>query len=245
MTTQADRSRYRSDGWWSDTRITDLFDAAVQARPSATAVVDPPNREALIGGEPLRLSFTALARRVEGYALRLLELGLRRGDILVTQLPNVAEYVATYLAAMRLGVVVSPVPMQFRAFELQQIIGLTRARAVLTVPQFKGAPFGAEARAAAAAGGALPLQLGAVDGSHAQEFLPTEVGVADAERLRARLRTEPVDAHDLATICWTSGTEGMPKGVPRTHDHWLAISHAHLRAWASGRTRPCSIRSRW
>ena len=28
------------------------------------------------------------------------------------------------------------------------------------------------------------------------------------------------------TICWTSGTTGTPKGVPRSTNHWLAISHA-------------------
>ena len=41
-------------------------------------------------------------------------------------------------------------------------------------------------------------------------------------------RSASVSADDIATICWTSGTEGMPKGVPRSHNHWLAISHAHF-----------------
>jgi acyl-CoA synthetase (AMP-forming)/AMP-acid ligase II len=38
-----------------------------------------------------------------------------------------------------------------------------------------------------------------------------------------------ISADDIATICWTSGTEGLPKGVPRSHNHWIAISWAHLR----------------
>ncbi|MFM7717918.1 MAG: class I adenylate-forming enzyme family protein, partial [Actinomycetota bacterium] len=33
-------------------------------------------------------------------------------------------------------------------------------------------------------------------------------------------------ASDVLTICWTSGTEAEPKGVPRTHDLWTAIAHA-------------------
>ena len=36
-----------------------------------------------------------------------------------------------------------------------------------------------------------------------------------------------MSADDILTICWTSGTEGRPKGVPRSHNHWLAISLAH------------------
>jgi acyl-CoA synthetase len=31
------------------------------------------------------------------------------------------------------------------------------------------------------------------------------------------------DPNDCVTICWTSGTESVPKGVPRCHYDWLAI----------------------
>ena len=55
----------------------------------------------------------------------LADAGLRRDDVLVTQLPNVVEYVAVYLACARLGVVVSPVPMQFRRGELEPLCKLT------------------------------------------------------------------------------------------------------------------------
>ncbi len=36
-----------------------------------------------------------------------------------------------------------------------------------------------------------------------------------------------VHADDILTICWTSGTEGVPKGVPRSHNHWIAGSLCH------------------
>jgi acyl-coenzyme A synthetase/AMP-(fatty) acid ligase len=31
------------------------------------------------------------------------------------------------------------------------------------------------------------------------------------------------DPNDCVTICWTSGTESTPKGVPRTHYDWMAM----------------------
>jgi acyl-CoA synthetase (AMP-forming)/AMP-acid ligase II len=31
------------------------------------------------------------------------------------------------------------------------------------------------------------------------------------------------DPNDCVTICWTSGTENTPKGVPRTHYDWMAM----------------------
>jgi acyl-CoA synthetase (AMP-forming)/AMP-acid ligase II len=31
---------------------------------------------------------------------------------------------------------------------------------------------------------------------------------------------------DIFTICWTSGTEGTPKGIPRSHNQWLTVGLA-------------------
>jgi acyl-CoA synthetase (AMP-forming)/AMP-acid ligase II len=42
-------------------------------------------------------------------------------------------------------------------------------------------------------------------------------------RVSAYLEQNRADANDVFTICWTSGTESKPKGVPRSHNHWIAI----------------------
>jgi len=44
------------------------------------------------------------------------------------------------------------------------------------------------------------------------------------------------DQNDCVTICWTSGTESTPKGVPRTHYDWLACPGPPSRARSSPRT---------
>jgi acyl-CoA synthetase (AMP-forming)/AMP-acid ligase II len=220
---------YRDRGWWSDALIGDLFDAAASSSPTQTAILDPPNRGDLLGDEPRRLTFAELADLVDGYALRLLELGLGRDDVLVTQLPNIAEYAALYLAAFRLGVIVSPVPMQFRRHELAQIVDLTNARALLTVRELKGAPYAANVVELA---DDRPLKvwcLGAQSVPGTGAFTPVRASAGSREALRAHVAAHPVGADDVATICWTSGTEGMPKGVPRTHNHWITISQGHYR----------------
>ena len=35
-----------------------------------------------------------------------------------------------------------------------------------------------------------------------------------------RLDAIPIDANDIFTICWTSGTEAQPKGCPLSHNNW-------------------------
>ena len=51
---------------------------------------------------------------------------------IVVQLPNCVEQFAVYLACARLGLIVSPVPVQYREHELAQILRLTAAAAVVT-----------------------------------------------------------------------------------------------------------------
>jgi cyclohexanecarboxylate-CoA ligase len=219
---------YRSRGWWTDKHITDYFDDAVRAVPTQLAVLDPPNRESLVGGAPLRLTFAALADLVDGYALRFLDLGLGRDDILVTQLPNIAEYPALYLAALQLGIIVSPVPMQFRRHELEPIVALTGARAILTVPAMKGVEYASSAVQLSEGKSLQVLCLGADAPAGSTSFTAAPVTPTTREALRQHIASLGISADDIATICWTSGTEGMPKGVPRSHNHWISISHAHF-----------------
>ncbi len=229
-TTRDDLIRdYRGRGWWTDTRITDLFDAAVRAAPAQLALLDPPNREALVGGAPRRLTFAEVATLADGYALRLHELGLGRDDILITQLPNIAEYVALYLAAMRLGIIVSPVPMQYRRHEIDEIVALTGARAILTVRSMKGVEHVAEVARPQPGRTMRVLCLGEEPVPGTTPFSAVDMNAAAIATLRSHVDTLAISADDIATICWTSGTEGLPKGVPRSHNHWIAISWAHLR----------------
>ena len=228
-TPEAKIREYRERGWWTDRRIPDLFDAAVQAAPDQLALVDPPNRPALLGDAARRLTFRQVADLVDGFALRLQELGLGRDDVLITQLPNVVEYPALYLAAMRLGIVVSPVPMQFRRHELEQVTDLTGARAALTVRELKGGAYAATAVELAAG---RPLQVLCLNDDTvpgAAGFTPSEVTPTTRANLREHVAGLGLDADDIATVCWTSGTEGLPKGVPRSHNHWIAISYGHWR----------------
>lgn len=239
-TTPAEKIRdYRARGWWGDTRIQDMFEANARAQPDRLAIVDAPNRSDLVGTAPLRLTFAAATALVDGYSLSLARLGLRKDDVLVTQLPNIAEYPALYVAAMRLGIVVSPVPMQFRRHELEQIVRLTQTKSILTIDQLKGSDHIGIALALSAdlEHEAMSLQVLSLRSATSTTAVPPgaiafEAANLDpqaAQELHSAIHAAAVDADDIATICWTSGTEGTPKGVPRSHNHWYAISFAHLR----------------
>ena len=120
---------YRASGAWSEQRLGDLYASSAAVEPARIAIIDPPNRAALDGALPRRLDWHSLTAFIDATLVALANAGLRRDDVLVTQLPNVVEYAAVYLACARFGVVISPVPMQFRRAELEPLCRLTRARA--------------------------------------------------------------------------------------------------------------------
>lgn len=231
-TNQKLAKQYRARGWWSDTTLDDLFRRCVAERPEHLALVDPPNRESLTDGAVGRLSFAQLETEVEVLCQVLRAAGFARGDRLITQLPNVWEHVAVYLAGARLGIALSPLSMLARQFELRHAIELLQPKAILTTARFKDtSPVQLALECAA---GAIPVYaFGRELPSGARSIDALCSSVAATERSGAA--ESGVDADDIYTICWTSGTEGVPKAVPRTHNEWIAISWAHFDATGIGR----------
>ena len=121
-------AHYTAQGWWGTQTLDAQFRAVAARHPQREAVVDAPNREQLTDGLPRRLSYAALADEVARMAAVLHGQGLRADDIVIVQLINSVEQYSVYLACQRLGLIVSPVPVQYREFELQHILGQTGAR---------------------------------------------------------------------------------------------------------------------
>ncbi len=232
-------TEFTQHGWWGSQTVWSLFGKNLHERPDAEAVVDAPNRAEFGHGAPRRLRWRDLAAEVDCLCLVLLEQHIRRDDIVVMMLPNCVEQFAVYLACARLGVVVTPVPVQYREHELEHILGLTEAVAVFTFTHI-GRP-GHEHMAAAMFCGlqghhpslrtVLAWGDDAVDG--VVHLGNTAAGPLNPEQAHAVQQAEQdaaVTANDVFTICWTSGTEAAPKGVPRSHNEWLIIPPSIIEA---------------
>ncbi|WP_028478962.1 class I adenylate-forming enzyme family protein [Nocardia sp. CNY236] len=227
---------YLARGWWSRETADQLFRDRVAERADILAIVDPANRADILGAAPRRLTWQELDAEVTWLAARLLEIGLRRGDVLGVQLPNTIELVEAYLAAWTIGVVVSPLPMQYREHEVVEMARQASFGALLTVPVFADR---SPAGAVVAVRDRLPSlrhvltisqpgEGGGITGTH--DLTPTAATVAERTRVEQHLASDPNDPNDCVTICWTSGTENTPKGVPRCHFDWLSVSWATVDA---------------
>lgn len=207
-TSSAERiARHRREGWWGDTHTWQLFEAAARRDPAAIALIDPPNRAAIAGGEPLSLDWAGVRERALAVASWLRAEGVGEGDVVLVQLPNTAEAVLCLLAVSALGAISSPVPMQYGPHEVRGIAAAVGPRVFVSAERFRGED-PAPARTAAMPAGVRCLSLG-----------PERMARLHACAIGA---VASPSADDVYTLCWTSGTTGLPKAVPRSHNQWRA-----------------------
>lgn len=229
--------RYRDAGWWGDETLLDLWTRNVATHPERMALVDPPNRADLTAGTPRRWTYAETDLRATRLAAALHAAGVRRDDIVMVQLPNIVELPLVYLAALKLGAIVSPLPVQYRGHELRHTMAVVEPRAFITASRISGHDHVAMVLEHATdapgpmavigladdAPGAAPLPDGVLD---LASLLETDAAAGALEALAADASAHSPDADEIVTVCWTSGTEAEPKGVPRSHNMWISIAYA-------------------
>jgi len=201
---------YTAKGYWGKKSLIDYFKEHVSEEPDRVCLVDPPDKEQLVGLMPERLTYRELDRAVDATAESFLRMGIQKDDIIIVQLPNCWELAMLYLAIARAGALISAVPMQWRESELRYVGELTQARAFITVEEFHDFKHGEMVEKLRAK---LPNLKHII---YLQEL--REMGKGE---ITGKLDEVKIDANDIFTICWTYGTEIEPKGCPLSHNNWI------------------------
>ena len=202
-------------GSWGKVTLHELLAGHAASRPLDLAVRDQPNRRELTGDPPLALNWAELEHASESLASQLQALGIGADDRLVVQLPNVVELLVIYYAVSKLGAILSPVPVQYNSHELQLIARSLHPAGLITLTRFRDTALAAQARQA------LPEMPVLVFGNELH---------IDTKATGQRCSRAASDANRVLSICWTSGTTGTPKGVPRSHNMWLATARCSIAA---------------
>lgn len=192
---------YRQLGYWQGTPLGELLQNSAARFPDQIAVID---------GER-QWTYAALNSAVDELAAGLFHLGIRAGDKIVVQLPNVGELAEVIFALFQLGAVPVFALPAHRGFELNSFCNQTEAKAYITIDRFGGFDYRALARQLKRS---TALEHVIVIGE-AEEFL-------SFAQIKARpIRLQAPAADQLALLQLSGGTTSIPKLIPRTHDDYF------------------------
>ena len=202
-------AEFTRDGYWLDTTSNDALEAWAHMAPKRLAIADG----------RVRLGFAEYYRRAERLAAHLVGLGLGADDVVAIQLPNWSEFAVALNAAMLAGIPFCQFHSDFRAREVEFILGFTEASALILPRRFRRFDY---LEMLAGLRPKLPrLKHVMVVGEDVPEGYFDLRGFLDAPasaRYRpTRCRRRP-NANDLCRTAFTSGTTGDPKAVLHLHN---------------------------
>ncbi|MBI4589871.1 MAG: AMP-binding protein [Candidatus Rokubacteria bacterium] len=205
---------YTARGYWTNVTTKDLLERNATDRPEEEALVD----------RRVRVRWGQVNLAAERVALKLLESGFRKGDVIAIQLPNWVEFAYAVGACGKIGAVFCQFSSEFRRREVEFILGFSEARALIIPASFKGFDYPAmisELRPTLpklehifVVGDPVP------PGMHSfREIVETPL---ERRYPRGYLGRFAPDANEVMRLAFTSGTTGDPKCVVHTQNSTLA-----------------------
>ncbi|EFO0857892.1 medium-chain fatty-acid--CoA ligase [Escherichia coli] len=209
------RAAYRQQGLWGDASLADYWQQTARAMPDKIAVVD---------NHGASYTYSALDHAASCLANWMLAKGIESGDRIAFQLPGWCEFTVIYLACQKIGAVSVPLLPSWREAELVWVLNKCQAKMFFAPTLFK------QTRPVDLI---LPLQnqlpqlqqiVGVDKLAPATSSLSLSQIIADNTPLTTAITTH---GDELAAVLFTSGTEGLPKGVMLTHNNILASERAY------------------
>ncbi|MGT5366222.1 medium-chain fatty-acid--CoA ligase [Escherichia coli] len=209
------RAAYRQQGLWGDASLADYWQQTARAMPDKIAVVD---------NHGASYTYSALDHAASCLANWMLAKGIESGARIAFQLPGWCEFTVIYLACLKIGAVSVPLLPSWREAELVWVLNKCQAKMFFAPTLFK------QTRPVDLI---LPLQnqlpqlqqiVGVDKLAPATSSLSLSQIIADNTSLTTAITTH---GDELAAVLFTSGTEGLPKGVMLTHNNILASERAY------------------
>ncbi len=174
----------------------------------------------MVGGEPI--PYYELEARTRRIAALLGLLGVKKGDKVALLSENRPEWGLSYFGIARTGAIAVPIMTDFMPEQISTILEHSESKVLIVSKRFAAkVPAECDKRILVSLEDFALLTAGSVD--------QTEL-----DRAAESFAPPPIDGDELASILYTSGTMGKPKGVMLTHRNlvynaWSATPFVLLR----------------
>jgi non-ribosomal peptide synthetase component E (peptide arylation enzyme) len=119
---------YTAKGYWKSTTLCELWDRNAGSFPDEEAIVD----------SKVRLTWSQAKQWIDRLALGFIELGIRRDDAIVMQLPPMVENLLLRVACEKAGILCLPAARTLRHAEMQHILNRLKPAGLVILPEFAG-----------------------------------------------------------------------------------------------------------
>ncbi|MEH2327777.1 long-chain fatty acid--CoA ligase [Nostoc sp.] len=175
-----------------------------------------PDKIALIFEEK-SFTYKQLNQLVNRLANSLRGLGIKKGDRVVLFLPNIPEFIISYLGILKIGAVVVSVNVMLKSNEVSYILNDCAAKAIITIES-------------------LVENVPEADLPELQHILIAEGSAKKGITLAKLMESASsnalaieIDRHTPASIVYTSGTTGFPKGATLSHGNIISNMYSQNR----------------
>ncbi|MEU4659627.1 AMP-binding protein, partial [Streptomyces sp. NPDC023723] len=200
-------ARYRAAGYWRGETFGSMLRERAAAHPDRIALIDP-------APERRTWTYRELDQRADRLAAGFLARGIRKGDRVVVQLPNVGEFFEVVFALFRIGALPVYALPAHRETEIAHFCSFTEAVAYVVPDRHAG--FDHRDLASLMRKQNPGLEHVFVAGDDPGEHTPlSEVPCEPSGPF------DGPEPHELAFLQLSGGTTGLNKLIPRTHDDYM------------------------
>jgi long-chain acyl-CoA synthetase len=192
------------------------------------------------GGEHRTLTYGELRQHATDFAAGLVAMGMCQGDRVAIICENGFEWVIGYFGQSIAGGVGVPLYTELRSREIEQMVRRAEARFVIAsarVLSRLGGYIQGDAKIIVVGRG-MDAPCGAASPflrRDRSDLIPfSKVAAAATDQSHRIVASTRIDANDLASIVFTSGTTGGMKGVMLTHRNFMSNVNQVLRALPLG-----------
>lgn len=158
------------------------------------------------------VTYRDLDERTDAFANYLLERGVGKGDIVSYMMGNTPYYFYTLLGAQKIGAIAGPISCWWQAKEVEFLIDDSKPKVLVMDPEYAHIVSVIRDRIPSV-GSVVINSSDPMDLDYPHEYLP-EMIESYPQKLK---HGDPPSLEDTASIMYTSGTTGTPKGVMLTH----------------------------
>ena len=203
---------------WLGLTIGDLPSCLASVQPKRIALVD----------DKVQLTRIELKKRIHRLAAAFLNLNITKGDTVLVQLPNWAEFVYSYFALQKIGAIPVLLISGYGKAEVKHLCHLTEAKAWIVPSVYRNQEYFSWIGEVKADNPQLSYIVSVRTQRKNRNFtasLEELLSQPCARKGQLAAGASGPRSTDLAHILPSGGTTGLPKAIPRTHDDYLSNVH--------------------